>query len=107
MSKIKNPEPDRCIAKDQQELALLLVGCIREFISNEIDAKLDNFLKREEKELQDLFAKVKEEEAERIVLMLEGVKSHTKRIESMEHTLAELGEIFADELNRRDSHKEN
>ena len=56
----------------------------RWYIEDLIEEKLNSFLKREQSELQDLFFKVKKEDAERIDLILEGVKSHTARIEKLE-----------------------
>ena len=52
-----------------------------------LDSELDSFLKREEKELEDLFAKVKSEDAERINIILEGVRSHTARLKALEEAI--------------------
>jgi hypothetical protein len=38
----------------------------------------------------ELFARVKEEEAVRIKMMLEGIKNHTARIEALEEEVVEL-----------------
>ena len=67
-------------------------GCMNEaeivaIIHREIDTKLDSFLDREEKELEDLFAKVKSEDAERINIILEGVRSHTARLKALEEAI--------------------
>tara|TARA_Y100000296_G_C5150104_1_gene245930 strand:- start:116 stop:313 length:198 start_codon:yes stop_codon:yes gene_type:complete len=56
-------------------------------VHREIDTKLNSFLKREEKELEDLFAKVKSEDAERINIILEGVRSHTARLKALEEAI--------------------
>ena len=81
----------------EMEIAKALLKDIRLMVSSEVDAKLDSFLKREQKELKALFAKVKEEESERINLMLEGIKSHTARIEALEGEVEEL------DLNKEDA----
>ena len=75
-------EKDQAVV--EMEIAQALLKDIRLMISSEVDAKLDSFLEREQEELKALFAKVKEEESERINLMLEGIKSHTARIKSLE-----------------------
>ena len=69
---------------DQEIIAEALAKDIKLMIRNEIDARFDNFLEREQSELKDLFAKVKEEESERLEIMLEGIKSHTTRIKELE-----------------------
>jgi rRNA-processing protein FCF1 len=71
----------------EMEIAKALLKDIRLMVSKEVDAKLDSFLKREEEELKALFAKVKEEESERIKLMLEGIKKHTIRIKFLEQNV--------------------
>ena len=80
--RIEREEKDQAVV--EMEIAQALLKDIRLMISSEVDAKLDSFLKREQEELKALFAKVKEEESERINLMLEGIKSHTARIKSLE-----------------------
>jgi gas vesicle protein len=70
--------------EEQIQLARDLSAEIKSMITREVNAVLDDFLKREQSEIMELFAKVKEEEAERINLILEGVKSHTDRITSLE-----------------------
>ena len=69
---------------EEMEIAKALLKDIKLMIASEVDAKLNGFLEREQSELQDLFAKVKKEDAERIELILEGVKSHTSRIKDLE-----------------------
>ena len=78
-------EKDQAVV--EMEIAKALLKDIRLMISSEVDAKLDGFLEREQEELKALFAKVKEEESERINLMLEGIKSHTARIKSLEEAM--------------------
>jgi gas vesicle protein len=69
---------------DQEIIAEALAKDIKLMIRNEIDSRLDNFLEREQSELKDLFAKVKEEESERLEIMIKGIKSHTDRIKELE-----------------------
>jgi len=72
------------IMDNQEIIAKSLAKDIKLMISNEIDAKLNRFLAREETELEDLFARIKEEEAEWRLNLLEGIKTHTARIEKLE-----------------------
>ena len=72
------------MSEEEMEIAKALLKDIKLMIASEVDAKLNGFLEREQSELQDLFAKVKKEDAERIELILEGVKSHTSRIKDLE-----------------------
>ena len=69
---------------DQEIIAESLAKDLKLMISKEIEEKLNSFLKREQSELKDLFAKVKEEESERLEIMLKGIKSHTDRIKELE-----------------------
>jgi len=69
---------------DQEIIAETLAKDIKLMIRNEIDRLLNSFLEREESELKDLFAKVKEEESERLEIMMKGIKSHTDRIKALE-----------------------
>tara|TARA_Y100001951_G_scaffold55555_1_gene44082 strand:+ start:299 stop:544 length:246 start_codon:yes stop_codon:yes gene_type:complete len=69
---------------DQEIIAKSLAKDLKLMISNEIEEKLNTFLEREQNELKDLFAKVKEEESERLEIMLTGIKSHTDRIKELE-----------------------
>mgnify|MGYP003154022640 FL=1 len=69
---------------DQEIIAEALAKDLKLMISNEIEEKLKSFLEREQSELKDLFARVKEEESERLEIMLEGIKSHTDRIKALE-----------------------
>ena len=69
---------------DQEIIAKSLAKDLKLMISNEIEEKLNTFLEREQNELKDLFAKVKEEESERLEIMLTGIKSHTDRIKKLE-----------------------
>ena len=69
---------------DQEIIAESLAKDLKLMISNEIEEKLKSFLEREQSELKDLFAKVKEEESERLEIMLEGISSHTERIKALE-----------------------
>ena len=72
------------MSEEEMEIAKALLKDIKLMIASEVDAKLNGFLEREQSELQDLFAKVKKEDAERIEIILEGVKSHTSRIKDLE-----------------------
>ena len=81
----------------EMEIAKALLQDIQLMISSEVNAKLDDFLKREQSEIMELFAKVKEEEAVRIKMMLEGIKNHTDRIEALEGEVEEL------DLNKEDA----
>ena len=69
---------------DQEIIAEALAKDIKLMIRNEIEEKLKSFLEREQSELKDLFAKVKEEESERLEIMIKGIKSHTDRIKALE-----------------------
>ena len=69
---------------DQEIIAEALAKDLKLMISNEIEEKLKSFLEREQSELKDLFAKVKEEESERLEIMIKGIKSHTDRIKALE-----------------------
>ena len=69
---------------DQEIIAEALAKDLKLMIRNEIEEKLKSFLEREQSELKDLFARVKEEESERLEIMLEGIKSHTDRIKALE-----------------------
>ena len=60
---------------------------IRSYIHQEVDHLVEAFLVREEKEIKDLFAQVKEEEADRITQLLEGIKTHTARIVALENQM--------------------
>jgi gas vesicle protein len=81
-------EKDQAVV--EMEIAKALLKDIRLMISSEVDAKLNDFLKREQSEIMELFARVKEEEAVRIKMMLEGIKNHTARIEALEEEVVEL-----------------
>ena len=70
--------------EDQEIIAKSLAKDIKVMISKEIDAKLDDFLEREEVELTEMFASIKKEEAEWRLDLLEGIKTHTARIEKLE-----------------------
>ena len=70
--------------EDQEIIAKSLAKDIKVMISKEIDAKLDDFLEREEVELTEMFASIKKEEAEWRLNLLEGFKTHTARIEKLE-----------------------
>lgn len=70
--------------EDQEIIAKSLAKDIKVMISKEIDAKLDDFLEREEVELTEMFASIKKEEAEWRLDLLEGLKTHTARIEKLE-----------------------
>ena len=72
------------MSEEEMEIAKAFLKDIKLMIASEVDAKLNGFLEREQSELQDLFAKVKKEDAERIEIILEGVKSHTSRIKNLE-----------------------
>ena len=69
---------------DQEIIAESLAKDLKLMISNEIEEKLKSFLEREQSELRDLFAKVKEEESERLEIMIKGIKSHRDRIKALE-----------------------
>jgi len=69
---------------DYNIIAKALLKDIKLMIASEVDTRINDFLEREQSELQDLFAKVKKEDAERIESILEGVKSHTSRIKELE-----------------------
>jgi biotin synthase-like enzyme len=69
---------------DQEIIAEALAKDLKLMISNEIEEKLKSFLEREQSELKDLFARVKEEESERLEIMIKGIKSHTDRIKALE-----------------------
>ena len=69
---------------DQEIIAESLAKDLKLMISNEIEEKLKSFLEREQSELKDLFARVKEEESERLEIMIKGIKSHTDRIKALE-----------------------
>ena len=69
---------------DQEIIAESLAKDLKLMISNEIEEKLKSFLEREQSELKDLFAKVKEEESERLEIMIKGIKSHRDRIKALE-----------------------
>jgi len=58
-----------------------------DLIRSEIDFKIEEFLVREEKELLALFNRMKEEEAEKNKILMEGIKSHTSRIVNLENKL--------------------
>jgi len=60
---------------DQEIIAETLAKDIKLMIRNEIDRLLNSFLEREESELKDLFAKVKEEESERLEIMMNRIKA--------------------------------
>ena len=70
--------------KEKEIIAEALAKDLKLMIRNEIDSRFDNFLEREQNELKDLFAKVKEEESERLEIMIKGIKSHTTRIKELE-----------------------
>ena len=70
--------------KEKEIIAEALAKDLKLMIRNEIDSRFDNFLEREQNELKDLFAKVKEEESERLEIMIKGIKSHTDRIKELE-----------------------
>ncbi len=70
--------------EDQEIIAKSLAKDIKLMISKEIDAKLEDFLEREEVELTEMFASIKKEEAEWRLDLLEGIKTHTARIEKLE-----------------------
>ena len=70
--------------EDQEIIAKSLAKDIKVMISKELDAKLDDFLEREEVELTEMFASIKKEEAEWRLDLLEGLKTHTARIEKLE-----------------------
>tara|TARA_R110002110_G_scaffold160419_1_gene358837 strand:- start:918 stop:1148 length:231 start_codon:yes stop_codon:yes gene_type:complete len=70
--------------EDQEIIAKSLAKDIKLMISKEIDAKLDDFLEREEEELTALFSNIKKEEAEWRLNLLEGLKTHTARIKKLE-----------------------
>ena len=70
--------------EDQEIIAKSLAKDIKLMISKEIDAKLDDFLEREEDELTEMVASIKKEEAEWRLDLLEGIKTHTARIEKLE-----------------------
>ena len=76
--------PREELDSEHQLIAESLAKDLKLMISNEIDARFDNFLEREQKELKDLFAKVKKEESERLEIMIKGIKSHTDRIKELE-----------------------
>ena len=70
--------------EDQEIIAKSLAKDIKVMIGKEIDARLDDFLEREEDELTEMFASIKKEEAEWRLDLLEGFKTHTARIEKLE-----------------------
>ena len=70
--------------EDQEIIAKSLAKDIKVMIGKEIDAKLDDFLEREEEELTALFSNIKKEEAEWRLNLLEGFKTHTARIKKLE-----------------------
>ena len=70
--------------EDQEIIAKSLAKDIKLMIGKEIDAKLDDFLEREEEELTALFSNIKKEEAEWRLNLLEGLKTHTARIKKLE-----------------------
>ena len=70
--------------EDQEIIAKSLAKDIKVMIGKEIDAKLDDFLEREEEELTALFSNIKKEEAEWRLNLLEGLKTHTARIKKLE-----------------------
>ena len=76
--------PEEELDSEHQLIAESLAKDLKLMISNEIDARFDNFLEREQNELKDLFAKVKKEESERLEIMIKGIKSHTDRIKELE-----------------------
>jgi len=76
--------PREELDSEHQLIAESLAKDLKLMISNEIDARFDNFLEREQKELKDLFAKVKKEESERLEIMIKGISSHTDRIKELE-----------------------
>ena len=57
---------------------------IRSMVIKEVKSVLDSFLEREESELTEMFSSIKTEENKWRVDLLEGVKSHTARIEKLE-----------------------
>ena len=59
----------------------------REEILELIDQKVEDFLVREEKQMVDLFDRVKQEEADRLNQLLEGIKTHTARISALENQM--------------------
>ena len=69
---------------DQEIIAESLAKDLKLMIRNEIDTLTNSILERDQSELKDLFARVKEEEAERLDLMLKGIASHTDRIKALE-----------------------
>jgi len=76
--------PREELDSEHQLIAESLAKDLKLMISNEIDARFDNFLAREQDELKDLFAKVKKEESERLELMIKGISTHTDRIKKLE-----------------------
>jgi len=76
--------PREELDSEHQLIAESLAKDLKLMISNEIDARFDNFLEREQKELKDLFAKVKKEESERLEIMIKGISTHTDRIKKLE-----------------------
>jgi len=74
--------PREELDSEHEIIAEALAKDLKLMIRNEIDARFDNFLEREQSELKDLFAKVKEEESGRLEIMIEGIKSHTDRIKA-------------------------
>jgi len=76
--------PREELDSEHQLIAESLAKDLKLMISNEIDARFDNFLEREQDELKDLFAKVKKEESERLEIMIKGISTHTDRIKKLE-----------------------
>ena len=62
----------------------------REEILALIDQKVEDFLVREEKQMVDLFDRVKQEEAERMDQLLKGIQTHTTRISILEKDMEDL-----------------
>ena len=61
---------------------------IRSMVIKEVRSVLDSFLEREETELTEMFSSIKAEETEWRLNLLEGLKTHTARIEKLEKEVA-------------------
>ena len=57
---------------------------IRNMVVKEVKSVLDSFLEREEAELTEMFSSIKTEETKWRLDLLDGIKTHTARIEKLE-----------------------
>jgi len=57
---------------------------IRNMVVKEVKSVLDSFLEREEAELTEMFSSIQAEETKWRLDLLDGIKTHTARIEKLE-----------------------